>query len=87
VLLNARLGPENARALMADSLLGVLHQQMVRRSRHPPRLETQFLFMKDAPTTRAVIRKGEFELLDTEIRRQMEAMLAENRAAQSMSPG
>lgn len=86
-LLNARLGPENARALMADSLLGVLHQQMVRRARHPPRLETQFLFMKDAPATRALIRKGEFELLDAEIRRQMEAMISENRAAQWMPPG
>lgn len=77
-LLNEKLGPGNARALLADGLLGVLHQQMVRGAKHAPRLETEFLFLKDAPATRAVLRKGEFELLTTEIRKQMAARIAES---------
>jgi type II secretory ATPase GspE/PulE/Tfp pilus assembly ATPase PilB-like protein len=80
-LSNEGLGPANTRALLADTLLGVLHQQMVRGARHVPKLETEFLFLKGEPTTRAILRKAEFELLTTEIRRQMAAMIAENASA------
>lgn len=86
-LLNERRGAGNARALLADGLLGVLHQQIVRGARLAPKLETEFLFLKDAPATRAVLRQGEFELLTTEIRRQMAAMIGENASARRLAPG
>lgn len=85
-LTNERFGPGSANALLADGLLGVLHQQMVRGAKHAPKLETEFLFLKDAPTTRTVLRKGEFELLTAEIRRQMAAMISENASAHRMAP-
>ncbi len=85
-LLNERRGPGNARALLADGLLGVLHQQMVRGARLAPKLETEFLFLKDAPATRTVLRNGEFELLATEIRRQMTGMIGEHATARRLAP-
>ncbi len=85
-LVNESLGPGNARALLADGLLGVLHQQMVRGARHAPKLETEFLFLKDAPATRAVLRKGEFELLTAEIRKQMAAMITDNASMHRTMP-
>ncbi|SFV05799.1 ATPase, T2SS/T4P/T4SS family [Pseudoduganella namucuonensis] len=88
--LNALLGerrPGNAHALLAEGLLGVLHQQIVHGARHAPRLETEFLFLKDAPVTRAVLRKGEFELLTSEMRRQMAEMIGENASARRFVPG
>ena len=85
-LTNERFGPGSANALLADGLLGVLHQQMVRGAKHAPKLETEFLFLKDAPTTRTVLRKGEFELLTAEIRKQMAAMISENASAHRMAP-
>lgn len=81
---NDRLAPGNARALIADGLLGVLHQQLVRGPKHNPKLETEFLFLKDAPITRTVLRKGEYELLTSDIRQQMAAMISENAAAQRL---
>ena len=85
-LLDERRGPGNARALLADGLLGVLHQQMVGGARQAPKLETEFLFLKDAAATRAVLRKGEFELLTTEIRRQMTGMIGEHATARRHAP-
>jgi twitching motility protein PilT len=85
-LLNEKHGPGNALALLADGLLGVLHQQIVRNAGHAPKLETEFLFLKDAPTTRAILRKGEFELLTTDIRKQMTAMITESGSAYRLVP-
>lgn len=82
-----RLGPGSANVLLADGLLGVLHQHMVRGAKHAPKLETEFLFLKDAPATRTVLRKGEFELLTAEIRKQMAAMITENASAHRLMPG
>lgn len=86
-LLSERRGPGNARALLADGLLGVLHQQMLRGARHAPKLETEFLFLKDAPATREVLRKGEFALLTTAIRQQMAEMIGEHATARRVPPG
>ncbi|MTV41728.1 ATPase, T2SS/T4P/T4SS family [Duganella radicis] len=86
-LLDERLGPGHARALLADGLLGVLHQRMVRGARHPAKLETEFLFLKDAPVARDLLRKGEFAQLGGEIRKQLAVMIAENAAAQRPAPG
>ncbi|HEY4542827.1 MAG TPA: ATPase, T2SS/T4P/T4SS family [Noviherbaspirillum sp.] len=79
------LSPGSARALLADGLLGVLHQQMVRVPRLAPRLETEFLFLKDAYPARAVLRKGDYDLLNADIRKQMAAMITENAAAQRIA--
>lgn len=86
-LANAKFGPGNARALLADGLLGVLHQQMVHGARLAPRVETEFLFLKDAPATRTILRKGEFELLPAEIRRQQSAMINGNASAHRLMSG
>jgi len=83
-LADGRLSPGSARVLLADGLLGVLHQQMVRTPRLAPRLETEFLFLKEAYAARAVLRKGDYELLNADIRRQMATMITENAAAQRM---
>lgn len=87
VLLNARLGAHDARALLADGLLGVMHQKMVHGARQGPKLETELLFLKDAPNARAMLRKGEFELLPAEIGRQRAAMIAENATAHRLVSG
>jgi twitching motility protein PilT len=84
-LLSERRGPGNARGLLADGLLGVLHQQMVHGARQAPKLETELLFLKDAPLTRAVLRQGEYERLPSEIRRQMTEMIGEH--ASALRPG
>jgi type II secretory ATPase GspE/PulE/Tfp pilus assembly ATPase PilB-like protein len=79
------LGPGITRALLGDALLGVLHQQMMRGAKHVPKPETQFLFLKDAPTTRSILRKAEFELLGAEISKQAAAMITENASAMRMA--
>lgn len=86
-LLSERRGPGTARALLADGLLGVLHQRIVHGARHTPKLETELLFLKDAPATRAVLRTGEFEQLTTEIRRQMAEMIGDHASARRFTSG
>lgn len=77
-LIHESLGTGSARALLAEGLLGVLHLQMGRGAKRAPRLETELLFLKDAPATKAVLRKGEFQLLAAEARRQMATMINEH---------
>jgi type II secretory ATPase GspE/PulE/Tfp pilus assembly ATPase PilB-like protein len=84
-LANDRLAPGSARSLIADGLAGVLHQQMYRPAKHSAKVETEFLFLKDAPLIRASMRKGDYELLRSDIRQQMTSMIAENAAAQRMA--
>jgi type II secretory ATPase GspE/PulE/Tfp pilus assembly ATPase PilB-like protein len=86
-LLSGRCGPGNARALLADGLLGVLHQQIVPSARQAPKLETEMLFLKDAPLARAALRQGEFDRLPAEIRRQMAEMIGDHASARRLAPG
>jgi hypothetical protein len=58
---------------------------MMRGAKHVPKPETQFLFLKDAPTTRSILRKAEFELLGAEISKQAAAMITENASAMRMA--
>jgi twitching motility protein PilT len=70
------LGPGSAQSLMADGLLGVLHQHILRGPK--PKLGAEFLFLKDSPGSRAVLRNGKYELLASDIKQQMAAMLTEH---------
>lgn len=81
------LAAGRAPALMADGLVGVLHQQMLRAPNHGVKLETEFLFLKEAPLTKALLRKGEYEQLGAHIRQQMAAMINENAVAMRFSNG
>jgi hypothetical protein len=72
--------PAVAQAMIADSLAGVLHQKINGGARR--KLEAEFLFLRDAQSARSVIRSGKFDMLDADIRRQMNFMIAENAAAQ-----
>jgi len=65
--------PGGASALLAEGLIGVLHQDMVRGTSN--KLNTEFLFLKDAPLTRIALRQGKYESLSSDIRRQMTNMI------------
>jgi twitching motility protein PilT len=78
-LANHKLPPGSAQSLIADGLAGVLHQQIMRGPR--PKLETEFLFFKDAPIPKTVLRTGKYEMLASDIKQQMASMISENAAA------
>lgn len=78
-LANHKLTPGSAQSLIADGLVGVLHQQIMRGAR--PKLETEFLFFKDAPIPKTVLRTGKYEMLASDIKQQMASMISENAAA------
>lgn len=82
-LANYKLAQGGAQALMADGLLGVLHQKFSRCTRH--KLETEFLFFKDAPTLKTVLRNGKYEQLASDIKYQMASMITENAAVRRMT--
>jgi Tfp pilus assembly pilus retraction ATPase PilT len=69
-----------AQMLLADGLAGVLHQKLT----HGPKrkIETEFLFLKDAEFARTNIRIGKYEMLASDIKQQMASMIAENAMAQ-----
>jgi type II secretory ATPase GspE/PulE/Tfp pilus assembly ATPase PilB-like protein len=74
-----RMDAANARTLLVEGLAGVLH---MRRTRTPkPKLETEFLFLKDAPQARASLRSGNYDLLQSDVQRQMASMIADSAAA------
>jgi Tfp pilus assembly pilus retraction ATPase PilT len=75
---NDGLGPECAQAMLSDGLAGVLHQRFA--SSGSKRLETEFLFLKDAVSAKASIRQGRYEILASEIRQQATMMIVENAA-------
>ncbi|RJF92127.1 ATPase, T2SS/T4P/T4SS family [Noviherbaspirillum saxi] len=75
-LANERLDPGCAQAMLADGLAGVLHQRFA--SSASKKLETEFLYLKDATAARASIRQGRFEVLTSEIRQQVATMIVEN---------
>lgn len=73
---NYKLAPGSAQSLMADGLVGVLHQRMVRGS--TSKIETEFLFLRDAPAIKTVLRNGKYETLASDIKHQMASMISEN---------
>lgn len=77
-LASERMSPESAQLLMADGLVAILHQQIVRCAK--PKLETEFLFFKNAPVIRTVLRNGKYDGLASDIKQQMSTMIAENAA-------
>ncbi|MFZ6774451.1 ATPase, T2SS/T4P/T4SS family [Undibacterium sp. SXout7W] len=79
-LTNEKLAPGAAQSLVADGLIGVLHQQLMPGPKQ--KLETEFLFLKDAVMTKAVLRNGKYDLLGSDIKRQMAAMITGNATAQ-----
>lgn len=79
-LANHKLPPGAAQTLVADGLVGVLHQHLVRMQK--PKLETEFLFLKDASIPKTVLRTGKYEMLASDIKRQMAVMICENATAQ-----
>jgi Tfp pilus assembly pilus retraction ATPase PilT len=68
-LANHKLSGGSAQSLIADGLVGVLYQKMVRGSLSA--VATEFLFMKDAPTLKTVLRNGEYRLLASDVRQQL----------------
>lgn len=75
-LAEGKLAPGSARALLADGLVGVLHQNMTRGVR--PKLDVEFLFFRNAPVSRTVLRNGRYEQLASDIKQQSAAMIAES---------
>lgn len=79
-LAEERLTSESARTLLADGLVGVLHQ---RRSRTMSgKLESEFLSLRDTAAIKNILRNGQYELLAPSIKQQMASMIAENAMAQ-----
>jgi Tfp pilus assembly pilus retraction ATPase PilT len=78
-LANEELDQGAAQTLLADGLLGVLHQKLTRGPKK--KLETEFLFLKDAEFARSNIRNGKYEMLASDIKQQMASMIAENAMA------
>lgn len=74
-----RIGAVGAKALMADGMAGVLYQQLSRG--HKPTLETEVLFLQDAPLTKKLLRSGDYASLGSDIRQQRAAMIAAHAAA------
>lgn len=62
--------------LLADGLLGVLHQRLGPGPKQ--KLETEFLFLREAATARANILHGEYEMLAKDIRQQAAMMITES---------
>jgi Tfp pilus assembly pilus retraction ATPase PilT len=78
-LANEKLAQGNAQAMIADGLAGVLHQKVVRDTRK--KVETEFLYLRDAPLVKTTIRNGKYEMLGTDIRLQMASMINVNATA------
>lgn len=77
-LASERLAPENARALLAAGLTGVLHQQMTMVLKSKLKMEAEFLILTDEPVPRTLLRKGEYEHLESILRQQRAAMITES---------
>jgi Tfp pilus assembly pilus retraction ATPase PilT len=77
-LASERLAPENARALLAAGLTGVLHQQMTMVLKSRLKMEAELLYLTDEPVPRTLLRKGEYEHLESMLRQQRAAMIAES---------
>jgi twitching motility protein PilT len=84
-LSNQSLSSDNAQTLIADGLVGVLHQQIAPGAKR--KVETEFLFFKDAPVIRTVLRNGKYEMLVSDIKQQMASMIAKNAAVHRIVEG
>jgi Tfp pilus assembly pilus retraction ATPase PilT len=86
-LASERLAPENARTLLAAGLTGVLHQQMTMVLKSRLKMDAEFLFLTDEPVPRTLLRRGEYEQLESMLRQQKTAMIAESAAVGRFSQG
>jgi Tfp pilus assembly pilus retraction ATPase PilT len=86
-LASEKLVSENARALLAAGLTGVLHQQMTMVLKSRLKMEAEFLFLTDEPVPRTLLRKGEYEHLESILRQQRAAMIAESIAVGRFAQG
>lgn len=78
MLASERLDPSAAQSMLADGLAGVLHLKISTCGRR--KLETEFLFLKDALPAQSAIRQGRYEMLASEIRQQVATMIIESGA-------
>ncbi|CAM5524371.1 Twitching mobility protein [Thauera mechernichensis] len=62
----------SAQSLLADGLVGVMHQRLVG---DPRRLEADLLMLSDAPSATSMIRDGKLERLASEIRLQQARLI------------
>lgn len=62
----------SANSLLADGLVGVMHQRLVG---DPRRLEADLLMLSDAPSATTMIREGKLERLASEIRLQQARLI------------
>lgn len=69
-----RVGAGHARALIAEGLSGVLHQQLGGGAKKT--LKTELLLLKDAPSARSHLRNGQYDLLASIARQQMGGLIA-----------
>ena len=83
VLVAERLPLQDVQALLAEGLVGVLHQQLMPSTKQ--KVETEFLFFKNEPMAKTVLRNGKYELLGTDIKRQMALMITDNATAQRIA--
>lgn len=74
-LLSEQLSAGSAKALLADGLAGVLHQQL-RAGGMKRTLATEMIMLSDASQTRGLVRTGQYELLVPEMKQQLAAMIA-----------
>lgn len=79
VLATEKLAPDAVQSLLADGLIGVLHQQLIDGPKQ--KLETAFLCLKDAALIRTTLRNGKYDLLGADIKRQMASMITDNATA------
>ncbi|RJF96856.1 secretion system protein E [Noviherbaspirillum cavernae] len=84
-LANDRLASGGMQSLLADGLVGVLHQQIVRGPKY--KLETDFLYLKDAPVAKNLLRNARFEMLESEVKQQKAQMISGNAAARRFAEG
>jgi twitching motility protein PilT len=78
-----RMGEATAQTLIAEGLAGVMHQTLLRG--HKIALTTEVLFLRDVPQAREVLRSGRYELLASDMDRQMASMISAHAAASAPS--
>lgn len=86
-LVDKHLGGNSARALMADGLVGVMHQRLQGLGSIRRKLETEILLLRDAPASKRFLREGNFDQLAYEMRHQMSSLVEENAFAMRNARG
>jgi twitching motility protein PilT len=85
VLVRDRMSSDEARILLAEGLLGVLHLRLEREAK--PALVSEFLFLKEARHMKWTIRDGNYDALESEMRKQMAMMIADSGPMQKHHAG